>query len=67
MPVTKITAPAITSDVSSFVVTASAEQMPSTCSAMGLLLKTGSIRTSFADCFAMDWSFKEAGSYVRKP
>src|SRR5690606_31411287 len=49
--ITAITAIAITTVVSIFVVTASAEQMPSTCSAMGLLLNSGSTRTlrAFAD------------------
>ena len=36
---TKITAPHITTAVSILVVTAKAEQIPSTCSAMGLFLK----------------------------
>ena len=39
--VTAVTASAITKAVSILLVTARAEQIPSTCSAMGLLLKTG--------------------------
>ena len=46
---TKITAPHITIEVSSFVVTASAEQMPSTCSAIGLFSKSGSRTAFFAE------------------
>jgi len=47
-PVTTTTQTDMTSAVSIFDVTASAEQMPSTWSAIGFLLKTGSNRTSFA-------------------
>ena len=43
---TAITARDITMDVSSLVVTASAEQIPSTCTAIGLLLNSGSRMTS---------------------
>ena len=39
---TKITAPHITTEVSILVVTARAEQIPSTCNAMGLFSKSGS-------------------------
>ena len=44
--ITTITAADITSEVSSFVVTANAEQIPRTCSAMGLSLKSGSTNIS---------------------
>ena len=43
--VTNVRAMHIVTAVSSFVVTASAEQMPSTCSAIGLLLNSGSSST----------------------
>ena len=43
--VTATTAALITTEVCIPVVTASAEQMPSTCSAMGLLWISGSIST----------------------
>ena len=43
---TAVTAADMTTAVSSLVGTASAEQIPSTCSAIGLLLKTGLNRTS---------------------
>ena len=49
MVVTKITAMHITSVVDMLMVTARAEQIPRTCSAMGWLLKMGSIKTSFCD------------------
>ena len=44
--VTKMTAAHITRVVDMLTVTASAEQMPSTCRAMGLLLNIGSTSTS---------------------
>ena len=44
--VTNITAAHITRVVDMLTVTASAEQMPNTCSAIGLLLNIGSTRTS---------------------
>ena len=43
----KITARHITAEVSILVVTARAEQMPSTCSAIGLLLNSGSMQNVF--------------------
>ena len=43
---TKMTAAHMTSAVSILVVTASAEQIPSTCSVIGLLLKSGSVNAS---------------------
>src|SRR5690554_1382328 len=43
--VTSITAMPITTDKLMLVVMASAEQIPSTCRAMGLLLKSGVVRT----------------------
>ena len=45
--VTNTTAMHITRVVERLTVTASAEQIPRTCNAIGLLLKTGSRRTSF--------------------
>jgi hypothetical protein len=50
---TKITATHIVSVVSSFVVTAKAEQIPKTWSAMGLFLTTGSNKTSVVLTFAI--------------
>lgn len=47
--VTAITANDIVNDVESFVVTASAEQIPRICKAIGLLLKIGSSTRSLAD------------------
>ena len=47
MVVTKITARHITKVVAMLMVTAKAEQIPNTCNAIGLLLKIGSISTSF--------------------
>ena len=45
--VTNTTAMHMTKVVERLTVTASAEQIPNTCNAIGLLLKTGSSRTSF--------------------
>src|SRR3990172_6113501 len=56
--VTKITAKHMVIVVSSFVVTASAEQMPRIWTAMGLFVKTGSKRASFA-LLAMSASYFE--------
>ncbi|CSB80195.1 Uncharacterised protein [Vibrio cholerae] len=53
--VTNITASVITNAVSSLVVTASAEHTPRTCSAIGLLSKTGA-NTLFFSSFALDIS-----------
>jgi len=50
---TKITATHIVSVVSSLVVTASAEQIPNTCNAIGLFLTTGSNKTSVVLIFAI--------------
>ena len=57
---TQMTAAHMTTEVSIFVVTASAEQMPSTWSAIGLLLKRGS---SAASLFftAISWPPRGSG------
>ncbi len=48
-PVTSVTAMAITKDVSSLTVTASALHRPSTCNVIGLVLSSGSNRIFFGD------------------
>ena len=52
--VTTTTAADMTSDLSSLVVTARAEQIPKICNAIGLLLKSGSSRICLNDFFAID-------------
>ena len=64
--VTAMTAPHMTSEVSILVVTARAEQMPRTCSAIGLLLNSGSIRTRELLSALRRRSFRVAGSRDRR-
>ena len=51
--VTRVTAMVITKAVSSLVVTASAEQTPSTCRAMGLLAMSGPTSTRFTSFISL--------------
>ena len=48
---TKVSAALITSEVSTFVVTAKAEQMPSTCRVIGFFTCSGSTRIAFVALF----------------
>ena len=62
-PVTSVTATDIAKAVSSFVVTASAEQMPRICNAIGLFLMIGSSRTSFVVGSAIVVSLSRRGRW----